>query len=152
MVLVLRKTGKQNFFNFFYYIFRKTTKHDCNTVIFPKTGRLCRRRCHSNQFHILLRSVKNSLEQWSLPYGWCIGHNEEKVRGVTITEAQALWNFRGFAPVMGKVGFSRTCYNFCWAGGMWPRCMETGSRQWSCNGAAMEKRVVGGNLGSPRRA
>lgn len=121
-------------------------------LFFPKTGRLCRRRCHSNQFHILLRSVKNSLEQWSLLYGWCIGYNEEKVRGVTITEAQALWNFKGFAPVMGKVGFSRTCYNICWAGGMWPRCMETGSRQWSCNGAAMEKRVVGGNLGSPRRA
>lgn len=88
----------------------------------------------------------------SLPFVWCIGHNEEKVRGFTIAEAQELWNFKGFAPVTGKVGFPRTSYNFCWAGGMWPRCMETGSRQWNCNGAAMEKWVVGGNLGSPRRA
>lgn len=84
----------------------------------------------------------------------CLVHwaQRRKSQGVTIAEAQELWNIKGFAPVTGKVGFPRTSYNFCWAGGMWPRCMETGSRQWNCNGAAMEKWVVGGNLGSPRRA
>lgn len=65
----------------------------------------------------------------------------KKKSGFTITEAQELRYIKEFAPVTGKVGFSRTCYNFCWAGGVWPRCMW---RMVVGNGTAMEPKWSNG--------
>lgn len=152
MVLVSRKTGKQNFFIFFLLHFQKNDETTNATTLISQKPAAC---AAAAAFQFVSTSCFGASRiLWSSVLALCLVHwaQRRKSKGVTIAEAQELWNFRGFAPVTGKVGFPRTSYNFCWAGGMWPRCMETGSRQWNCNGAAMEKWVVGGNLGSPRRA
>lgn len=44
----------------------------------------------------------------------CLVHwtQRRKSQGVTIAEAQELWNIKGYAPVTGKIGFLQNMLQF----------------------------------------
>lgn len=119
MVLVSRKTGKQFFFDFFFFTLSEQRRSMTPTSLFPKN------RPIGSPPPLPSKSLPNLASErqefsGSVILALRLVHLAEgrKIQGLPLQKHRNSSIIKGFAPVTGKVGFSRTCYNFCWAGGL----------------------------------